>query len=428
MQPKTKLQKRVMELFPTLKPLTKAQEQWGLHLNPTKAFFNSKGNICAYCGQSMGESLTCPVCKREHKGVAGNNQQYERYYTFNLCVAVGEFQILRTFEVWSKFQRRKSAKVEYREVCQSWIDAKGKETRVARGKSLGMFGQGFSWYSPMEIRTLSRRNGWGYYDDLHRWVQKTDTYPRTRSFSPSVKRNGLQDSKTISQSNMHPLDFITRILTDSKCETLLKLGYGNFIGATGIDTYWQQIKIATRHNYRIADWEIWKDTLDMLQEEGKDICNPHYICPINLMQVHDKLLARKNARDLREKELSNRDAQKAYVKAKSAYFGFAITDKELSIEVIKSVAEMILEGERMNHCVGKLKYYEKPNSLILSAKVNGKSMETIEVDLRDFRIVQSRGKCNQNSPYHDRIVDLMRGNMEQIRKIKQKANKAQKVA
>jgi hypothetical protein len=55
-------------------------------------------------------------------------------------------------------------------------------------------------------------------------------------------------------------------------------------------------------------------------------------------------------------------------------------------------------------------------------------METIEVDLRDFRIVQSRGKCNMNSPYHDRIVDLMRDNMEQIRKIKQKANKAQKVA
>ena len=167
-----------MELFPTLKPLTKAQEQWGLHLNPTKAFFNAKGNICAYCGEPMGESLICPVCKREHKGVAGNNQQYERYYTFNLCVAVAEFQVLRTFEVWSKFQRRKSAKVEYREVCQSWIDAKGKETRVARGKS-GMFGQGFSWYSPMEIRTLSRRNGWGkrsrsiqWCDRIYLWLSK----------------------------------------------------------------------------------------------------------------------------------------------------------------------------------------------------------------------------------------------------------------
>jgi hypothetical protein len=66
----------------------------------------------------------------------------------------------------------------------------------------------------------------------------------------------------------------------------------------------------------------------------------------------------------------------------------------------------------MHHCVGF--YYNKPNSLILSAKINGKRIETIEVCLSDYRLVQSRGLQNVHTRYHKRIVRLMENNMQEI--------------
>ena len=48
--------------------------------------------------------------------------------------------------------------------------------------------------------------------------------------------------------------------------------------------------------------------------------------------------------------------------------------------------------------------------------MNGKRVETIEVDLKRYELVQSRGVCNQNSKHHDEIVNLVNKNMNVIRK------------
>lgn len=59
---------------------------------------------------------------------------------------------------------------------------------------------------------------------------------------------------------------------------------------------------------------------------------------------------------------------------------------------------------------------EIPNSLILSAKdKNGKRIETIEIDLKTFKVVQSRGVCNKNTDKHDEIVKLVRDNINLIK-------------
>lgn len=52
----------------------------------------------------------------------------------------------------------------------------------------------------------------------------------------------------------------------------------------------------------------------------------------------------------------------------------------------------------------------------LTAKVNDERVETIEVDLKRYQLVQSRGVCNQNSKYHNEIVSLVNKNMNIIRK------------
>jgi hypothetical protein len=69
-------------------------------------------------------------------------------------------------------------------------------------------------------------------------------------------------------------------------------------------------------------------------------------------------------------------------------------------------------------------YYCKLNSLILSARIDEQPVETIEIDLKNYQIVQARGRFNQNTPHHDRIMDLVKRNIPNIRKIRnsKKAN------
>lgn len=84
--------------------------------------------------------------------------------------------------------------------------------------------------------------------------------------------------------------------------------------------------------------------------------------------------------------------------------------------MLESVAEIAEEGTLMHHCVYANAYYRKENSLILSATIDGKRIETVEVDLERLCVVQSRGLCNKNTEYHERIVNLVNSNMNLIRK------------
>lgn len=65
----------------------------------------------------------------------------------------------------------------------------------------------------------------------------------------------------------------------------------------------------------------------------------------------------------------------------------------------------------MQHCVFTNGYYLKKDSLILSATIEGNRIETVEVSLKTLNVVQSRGVCNSNTEYHNRIIS----NMKQIR-------------
>ena len=72
--------------------------------------------------------------------------------------------------------------------------------------------------------------------------------------------------------------------------------------------------------------------------------------------------------------------------------------------------EHLEEGVSMHHCVFSNAYYLKEDSLILSATIEGKRIETIEVSLRTLEVVQSRGVCNKNTEYHEQIVNLVNSN------------------
>lgn len=57
----------------------------------------------------------------------------------------------------------------------------------------------------------------------------------------------------------------------------------------------------------------------------------------------------------------------------------------------------------------------KKDSLILSARINDKRIETVEVDLQQMKVIQAYGACDKFTIYHDRIVNLVNSNMNIIK-------------
>ena len=102
--------------------------------------------------------------------------------------------------------------------------------------------------------------------------------------------------------------------------------------------------------------------------------------------------------------------EKRFKELKSKFFGICFTDGTIQVHVLESVQEHLEEGVSMHHCVFSNAYYLKEDSLILSATIEGKRIETIEVSLQTLEVVQSRGVCNKNTAYHEQIVSLVNAN------------------
>lgn len=107
--------------------------------------------------------------------------------------------------------------------------------------------------------------------------------------------------------------------------------------------------------------------------------------------------------------------EKRFYELKFKFFGISFTDGTIRVHVLESVQEHLEEGVSMHHCVFDNAYYLKENSLILSATIEGRRIETIEVNLDTLKVVQSRGVCNKNTEYHDQIVNLVNVNRKLIR-------------
>lgn len=73
------------------------------------------------------------------------------------------------------------------------------------------------------------------------------------------------------------------------------------------------------------------------------------------------------------------------------------------------------EGDNLWHCVFTNEYYDRKDSLILSAKVEDKSVETIEISLSRMEILQSGGLKNNPSKHHKQIMSLLSKNSYHIK-------------
>lgn len=164
---------------------------------------------------------------------------------------------------------------------------------------------------------------------------------------------------------------------------------------------------------------MWIDYIKMLERCGRDIQSPKYICPANLQEEHDRYMRKGHILEAKKKRAEDiRKAQEreaSFKEQKEKFFGIRINDGEIEVKVLESVEEYRQEAESQHICLFSAAYDQRESSLILSARIDGRIIETIEVDLRTLRVVQSRGVCNQNTDYHDRIINLINANAHLIK-------------
>lgn len=227
---------------------------------------------------------------------------------------------------------------------------------------------------------------------------------------------------------MPPCRLMLALLKDPEAEFLVKTGqygllnYFKYKRGGSCHRYLHAVKICNRNGYKVKDGSMWTDYIDLLEYFHLDTHNAHYVCPKNLKAEHNRLHKRKEKVEAKRRaEEQRRNAiewEAKYKKEKGAYFGICFGDENIQIAVITSVADMAEEGAAMHHCVYNAGYYKRPDCIILSARdKDGNRLETIELSLRTFEVIQSRGKCNQSTPYHDQILSLVRENIGLFRKV-----------
>ena len=416
MKPRNKFEQAVLAQSKYLRPITKAQRQWAFReCIEHYAYRLPKGNTtCMDCGHSWQmieptERCTCPQCGAGLEVITTRARKLKQRQYFTVLTTSGGYQVLRMYLLIAGMEKGYQASSSVMEIGQYWWDERGRQSIVAVQRTMGHYIDSFAYYSPMAIR---RDN------EAYRFVARCPLCPKVK-LSDTLKRNGFGGKCY----DIAPTSLIPALLTDSRAETLLKAGRTEHLAyflsrARKIDEYWQAYKITLRRGYDITDIALWCDYVDMLRRLGKDTHNAHYVCPEDLQAAHDT--AQRKLQAQREKEAEAQRRKKAieneerFQALKAPFFGIAFTDGTIQIRVLESVQEYIEEGQALHHCVFTNEYHLKEKSLILSASIAGKRIETIEVSLETMEVLQCRGLMNQNTEYHERIIELVHQNMKQI--------------
>jgi len=422
MKPKTRLQVEVMYLTQYLldiedKVLSWAQVDCLKHIG----YATKNRVICMDCGEKFSTELVsrkravCPHCNTKiviEQSKCRTNKQ-DIYVAY--AQVYGEFQVIRNFEICSYHKVDKPVKYFIMEVLQHWILSDKKREVIAYNHTANWNCD--CWNGPMAIRNKSD-------------INKYDIYPNAFHSDSKFKPEYLKIGINKNLKGLTALEAIKYIPTNQKAETLLKAKQYSLLSISGgndykIGNYWPSIKICMRNKYIVKDAKIWTDYLDLLSLFKKDLHNSFYVCPKNLSKEHDKLVKKKraeqNKQDAERKRVKAITDQANFLKLKSKFFGLVFSDSIIEVKVLESVEEYAKEGDIMHHCVFTNSYYGKPQSLVLSARIDNEPVETVEVSLKDFKVIQSRGKLNRDTEYHERIINLVNRNVNKIKKrIKEK--------
>ncbi len=420
MKPKTKIQHRIAELREGLLTSTYENEWAFEHCLEHRGFATKNRVICMDCGDKFSTELVsrkraiCPHCSTKLTIEKTNRRTDKQLAYFTTAEICEEFQVVRNYEVYGDYRVGVKKNTYLREVSQFWVHDDGKVEVVARVLHSGW--QGLFFSGDLEIRNKYNMKKYDVYPD--------GIYPKSE-FKPKFRKYGI-NSKL---KGLTLFEAMTIIPNESKAETLLKAKMYGILSlftnhTNSVYRFWNSIKICIRNKYRVSinNATIWTDYIELLDFFNKDLHNAHYVCPKNLKKAHDKFVLKKREFDrkiaLERKKKKAIEDQKKFNELKSKYFGISFSDKKIQIKVLESVEEYVKEGEILHHCLYANSYHLKPNTLVLSARIDDTPIETIEISLEKFKVLQSRGKYNSETEYHNRILKLVNKNMNVFRNIK----------
>ena len=413
MKARTKFEKQVAASNERLTPVDPKAFEWGVkNIIKLPAFRVPSGlTTCGDCGHKFthkgkGKFVVCPHCGRrlEIKDTLKRTDKESTYYA--VIETIDGLQVERVFLLTAVFKKGKPMRYYEAEVCRLWLNVKGQTALTSKARTIGYYRDCFNWGSDIELRNMT---------DVHYIIANAWHYPRYKAIA-ELKRNGMKGTLP----DCHPFGLMKALLTDARIETLMKAGNHKAVkyfldNPRMLDKCWNSHKVATRHGYKIEDYSLWCDLIILLEKCGRDTRNTKYICPNNLRAEHDFWLDKSSTEEERrrraEQLLKAKKKEDKFYKTKSCFFGIVIKDNDIEISVLDTIEAYQAEGEAMHHCVFKCEYYDKENSVILSAHdEDGNRIETIEFSLTEYKVVQSRGVCNKNTDYHDRIVNLVNAN------------------
>ncbi|UUW08287.1 PcfJ domain-containing protein [Flavobacterium plurextorum] len=433
MTPKTIIEKQITELSSTLKPITSQMQSWAEKNIFLKWAVLSWGKFhCLQCthswkpdseSQSCKNYINCTACQGRLKMHQYNQVHFREIEYFAVTDTCQGYQVVRIICSHKNMKKNVLPDYSHSEVMQHWISSKGEVRTISR--STNVFSQAYDawkYYSPLEIRPKSFQSTPKYR------INPYKVYPNLNVI-PLLKRNGFKTSTC----GIAPQILFTALLKDPIAETLLKSAQNSLLKhyltshQQHLRENWQAVKICLKHRYQIQDIKIWEDYIALLRWFKKDISSPALVCPENLDEAHDRLVAKKREiqrrKYLAQMRAEIQKAEPIYENDKKQFFGLSFTDNDLTVKVLNRVQDFLEEGDTLHHCVFTNEYYKKKDSLILSAQIENRPVETIEISLSRMEIIQCRGLRNKATKHHSRILRIIRRNLPEIAKRLKKQKK-----
>ena len=426
MKPKNKLQKQALKLSKTLRPLSAKQKQWAKENVIPKFATHSRNRVyCLECNHKFNHlhypaasiliqvpGLECPSCKCTLQTIRWDRQNGAEDH-FAIFSVRKDFQVVRVFCITKKCFLKRKPEYSFIEAARFFIHQSGTLIPITRLTSSFYFGNS-SWCagSNLEVRGNTPTQ-------FHRNSVFTDfIYPHKRIL-PKIFRNGFT-------GNLYDLPaqrLFSKILSCPYTETILKANASKLLyyclnSSQNVKEYWKSIKITLRHNYTIDNPGDWFDYLNLLEFLNLDILNPKYVCPENLKEAHGKAVIKadvKRKKIKRQRQIDEiKTAQQEYQVKKSKYFDLCFKENNITVEPIKHVQDFYSIGELLKHCVFHANYHKKEESLVLAAYIDSTPVETVEVNLSNFEIIQSRGFKNLPTDNTEAIKSLVNRNIKKI--------------
>lgn len=411
MKARTKKEKAVVKIVSKLKPV-----KFDVFKTLSNQGYATKTKInCLICGGSFKEGNVCPHCNNKLKITKTRKRKFFEFKYYEVIDKKDDYQIIRIFYCKQDCYVGKKREVLIEEVV-NWVINPNNEMYVMAIATSSFFYE-WRWVHGTEMEIRNKKSDKysisGFYKRKPNWCERFKYCAYT--------------NKLIVPANWYLKTYIKypeleRVVKAKQLPLASALISGGYRGLS-FEDHKKEIILAIRNKCIITDTTVWKDYIYNLRELGIDTTDPKRILLTgeDLQNAHEEAIRqiqrKRDAEWLAQKEKEKIQKGKlalAFQERMKKYENIKLKNGNLIIVPISNVEQLKKESDLLRHCAYTNDYYTKENSLLLSARENKTVIETIEVDLKNKRIIQARGLRNQPSKYNKEIIALVEENLRAL--------------